>query len=164
MPTADRSEAGRYTSAAALETISGNHSGYLLITGPALGGDNEFLLKKYFLQILAGVSNAEVVLDPIGVISPRQILRIPFVICDQDNLADVILLAQERNYLQFLLETPFGQLVDPNAASAAGATTPTLPPRARDDAAASSRSSIRRTTCRTRRHASHPRTGACRAP
>jgi hypothetical protein len=108
------------TSAAALQTISGNHGGYLLITGAALGGDNEFLLKKYFLQILAGVSNAEVVLDPMGFISARQVQRIPFVICDQDNLADVILLAQERKYLRFLLETPYGQLVDPNTARAAG--------------------------------------------
>ena len=108
------------TSAAALETISGNHGGYLLITGAALGGDNEFLLKKYFLQILAGVSNAEVVLDPVGIISARQVQRIPFVICDQDNLADAILMAQDRKYLQFLLETPFGQLIDPNIARAAG--------------------------------------------
>jgi L-Lysine epsilon oxidase N-terminal/L-lysine epsilon oxidase C-terminal domain/von Willebrand factor type A domain len=108
------------TSAAALETISGNHGGCLLITGAALGGDNEFLLKKYFLQILAGVSNAEIVLDPIGMISTRQVQRIPFVVCDQDNLADVILLAQDRKYLQFLLETPDGQLVDPNTARAIG--------------------------------------------
>ncbi len=108
------------TSAAALETISGNHGGYLLITGAALGGDNEFLLKKYFLQILAGVSNAQVVLDPVGTISARQVQRIPFVICDQDNLADVILLAQDRKYLQFLLETPYGQLIDPNTARSCG--------------------------------------------
>ena len=50
----------------------------------------------------------------------RQIQRVPFVVCDQDNLADVILLAQDRKYLQFVLETPVGQLVDPNAARATG--------------------------------------------
>ncbi len=109
------------TSAAALQTISGNHGGYLLITGPALGGDNEFLLKKYFLQILAGVSNAEVVLDPVGMISVGQVQRVPFVVCDQDHLTDVILLAQDRKYLRFLLETPYGQLVDPSIARASGA-------------------------------------------
>ena len=108
------------TSAAALQTVSGNHGGYLLITGAALGGDNEFLLKKYFLQILAGVSNAEVVLDPVGIIRTGQIQRIPFVVCDQDNLTDVILLAQNNKYLPFLLETPYGQLVDPNTARASG--------------------------------------------
>jgi len=108
------------TSAAALQTISGNNGGYLLITGSALGGDNQFLLKKYFLQILAGVSNAEVVLDPAGMISAGQVQRVPFVVCDEDNLADVILLAEDRKYLRFLLETPYGQLVDPAIARAAG--------------------------------------------
>src|SRR5204862_2304443 len=47
------------TSAAALQTISGNHGGYLLLTG-AISGDNRFILQKYFLQILAGISNAEI--------------------------------------------------------------------------------------------------------
>lgn len=110
------------TSASALHTLSGNHGGYLLITGSALGGDNQFLLKKYFLQVLAGVSNAEIVLDPVGMISARQIQRIPFTICDQDNLVDVILMAEDRKYLRFLLETPYGQLIDPNAARALGGT------------------------------------------
>jgi hypothetical protein len=108
------------TSAAALETISGNHGGYLLLTGSALGGDNQFILKKYFLQILAGVSNAEIVLDPVGYIAYRQVQRIPFVICDEDNLADVILVAEDRRRLQFLLETPAGMLVTPALARSLG--------------------------------------------
>ena len=53
------------TSAPALQTISGNNGGFLLVTG-AITSDNRFLLQKYFLQILAGISNAEVVLDPDG--------------------------------------------------------------------------------------------------
>ena len=53
----------------ALQTISGNNGGFLLVTG-AIGTDNRFLLQKYFLQILAGVSNAEVVLDPDGELVP----------------------------------------------------------------------------------------------
>ena len=65
------------TSAAALQTISGNNGGFLLITG-AIGTDNRFLLQKYFLQILAGVSNADVVLDPEGELSPGRVHRIPF--------------------------------------------------------------------------------------
>ena len=44
----------------ALQSISGNNGGYLLVTG-SIGTDNRFLLEKYFLQILAGVSNAEIV-------------------------------------------------------------------------------------------------------
>ncbi|WP_290062247.1 LodA/GoxA family CTQ-dependent oxidase [Amycolatopsis solani] len=110
------------TSAAALQTISGNHGGYLLITGSALGGDNQFLLKKYFLQILAGVSNAEVVLDPVGSIAYRQVQRVPFTVSDTDHLVDVILTAEDRKRLVFLVETPDGQLIDPAAARALGGT------------------------------------------
>ncbi|MCW7541726.1 LodA/GoxA family CTQ-dependent oxidase [Aquabacterium sp. A7-Y] len=62
------------TSAAALQTVSGNHGGFLLVTG-AIGTDNRFLLQKYFLQILAGVSNAEVVLDPDGELAPGAVHR-----------------------------------------------------------------------------------------
>jgi hypothetical protein len=39
-------------SVSALQTISGNNGGYLLVTG-AIGTDNRFMLQKYFLQILA---------------------------------------------------------------------------------------------------------------
>ena len=53
------------TSAAELQTLSGNHGGYLLVTGP-ITGTNQFALEKYFLQILSGIANAEVVLDPAG--------------------------------------------------------------------------------------------------
>ena len=79
------------TSAAALQTISGNNGGFLLITG-AIGTDNRFLLQKYFLQILAGVSNADVVLDPEGELSPGRVHRIPFQLTRADAGVDVILL------------------------------------------------------------------------
>src|SRR5262245_55714766 len=41
----------RNISVSALQTISGNNGGYLLVTG-AITADNRFLLQKYFLQIL----------------------------------------------------------------------------------------------------------------
>ena len=80
------------TSAAALQTISGNNGGFLLVTG-AIGTDNRFLLQKYFLQILAGVSNAEVVLDPDGELVPGVVHRIPFQLTDADSGVDVVLLS-----------------------------------------------------------------------
>ena len=61
-------------SVTALQTISGNNGGYLLITG-AIGDDNRFLLQKYFLQILAGISNAEIVLDPDGGLTHGRVER-----------------------------------------------------------------------------------------
>ena len=108
-------------SAVALETVSGP-GGHPLITGSALDDDNQFLLKKFFLQILAGVSNADVVLDPVGFIAPGQIQRVPFTICDADNLVDVILTAEQQQGMAFLLETPSGQLIDPSLVTTWGGT------------------------------------------
>ena len=65
-------------SAVALQTISGNNGGYLLITG-AIDTENQFLLQKHFLQILAGISNAQVVLDPQGQLIRRRHYRRCFV-------------------------------------------------------------------------------------
>jgi hypothetical protein len=100
------------TSAPALQTISGNHGGFLLITG-AISGDNRFLLQKYFLQILAGVSNAEIVLDPDGELVPGAVHRIPFRLTDADAGVDVILLSPYVKAVDFRLQTPTGLILEP---------------------------------------------------
>ena len=103
-------------SVAALQAISGNHGGYLLITG-AISGDNRFLLQKYFLQILAGISSAEIVLDPQGYLIPGSPHAIPFPVTEADSGMDVILLTPFPQFVNFRLQTPTGQIIDP--------TTPT---------------------------------------
>ena len=100
------------TSAAALQTISGNHGGFLLVTG-AIGTDNRFLLQKYFLQILAGVSNAEVVLDPDGQLVPGAVHSIPFQLTEADAGVDVILLSPFVKAIDFRLQTPNGLILEP---------------------------------------------------
>ena len=100
------------TSAAALQTISGNNGGFLLVTG-AIGTDNRFLLQKYFLQILAGVSNAEVVLDPDGQLVPGTVHRIPFLLTEADAGVDVILLSPYVEAVDFRLQTPNGLILEP---------------------------------------------------
>ncbi len=100
------------TSAAALQTISGNNGGYLLVTG-AIGTNNRFLLQKYFLQILAGVSNAEVVLDPEGELAPGIVHRIPFQLTEADAGVDVILLSPLLKAIDFRLQTPNGFILEP---------------------------------------------------
>jgi hypothetical protein len=94
----------------ALQTISGNNGGFLLVTGP-ITGDNRFMLQKYFLQVLAGVSNAEVVLDPDGVLVGNQVHRIPFQVSDADSGLDVVLLTPQPLAVDFRLQTPNGLLV-----------------------------------------------------
>ena len=96
----------------ALQAISGNNGGYLLVTG-SIGTDNRFLLQKYFLQILAGVSNAEIVLDPSGLLIPGRVERIPFVLTDADAGVDVILLTPNVNVVDFRLQTPAGSIIEP---------------------------------------------------
>ncbi len=100
------------TSAAELQTISGNNGGYLLVTGP-ITGDNGFVLKKFFLQILAGISNAEVVLDPTGYLVLGQEQRIPFSLTEMDAGVDVILLCDLPKVVHFRVQTPNGELIDP---------------------------------------------------
>lgn len=96
----------------ALQTVTGNTGGYFLLTG-GLGGDNAFRLSKYFLQILAGITNAEVVLDPDGYLIPGIEERIPFALSDAELGADVILLTPYPKYVDFQLETPFGDRITP---------------------------------------------------
>jgi hypothetical protein len=100
------------TSAAALQTISGNNGGYLLVTGP-ISGDNAFILKKFFLQILAGISDAEVVLDPTGWLTVGQQQRIPFSLTETDRCVDVVLLTDVPKAVRFTVETPNGEVIDP---------------------------------------------------
>lgn len=100
------------TSAPALQTISGNNGGYLLVTG-AITGDNRFILQKYFLQILAGISSAEVVLDPDGALVRGQEQRIPFQLSEADAGVDVILLTESPQSVDFRLQTPNGFILEP---------------------------------------------------
>ncbi|TDO58991.1 von Willebrand factor type A domain-containing protein [Kribbella sp. VKM Ac-2571] len=101
----------------ALQTISGNNGGYLLVTG-AISTDNRFLLQKYFLQVLAGISNAEVVLDPDGELSVGAVHRIPFQLSDGDSGVDVVLLTPRPEAVDFRLQTPNGLLIEPWRAQA----------------------------------------------
>lgn len=98
---------------AALAALAGDHDGYLLMTG-TFDSDDYFLLDKYFLQVLAGVTNAQVVADPEGHLRPpdsgdqRRQIRIPFDLTAADVGADVILLTPAPETLSLAVETPTG--------------------------------------------------------
>jgi Mg-chelatase subunit ChlD len=102
---------------ATLQALTGNNGGYLLVTGP-IAGDSQFVLTKYFMQILAGVSNAEVVLDPTGVLVPGQQQRIPFQVTDADMMLDVVLLSPAAGQVDFRMVTPLGHEITPATAAA----------------------------------------------
>jgi hypothetical protein len=110
------------TSAPALQTISENNGGYLLVTG-AITAANRFVLQKYFLQILAGISNADVVLDPDGTLTTEHEQSIPFQLTDADAGVDVILLAPYPKAIDFRIQTPSGFIIEPWRANAEPAMT-----------------------------------------
>jgi subtilisin family serine protease len=100
-------------SPAALNAITNNSGGYLLLTDE-LNEDSIFKLAKYFLQILAGVNNEEVVVDPDGKLFAGQEHRIPFTLNEADISSDIILMLPAPHIIDFLLETPNGYLLSPS--------------------------------------------------
>jgi hypothetical protein len=95
---------------AALDALTAGTAGYLLMTGN-LSSDETFLLSKYYLQILAGVNNDDLVLDPEGSLRFGQVARIPFDVVESDVEIAGIVLARPAHLLQMTLETPDGSVV-----------------------------------------------------
>ena len=98
---------------AALNAVVNNNNGYLLLTDE-LDENSIFKLAKYFLQILAGVNNEDVVVDPDGQLFAGQEHRIPFVINEADISSDVILMLPNPQIIDFVLESPNGHIVKPS--------------------------------------------------
>jgi hypothetical protein len=108
-------------SAGALNAITSHTGGYVLLSGqlsPSI--DDKFRLQKYFLQVLAGVSNTSVVTDPNGTIFPGTKVRIPFQLNETDIDTTAILLTDGPG-VHFLIETPAGDVMTPASAGALGA-------------------------------------------
>jgi Mg-chelatase subunit ChlD len=97
-------------SAGALNAITSHTGGYVLLSGPLSPSiDDQFRLRKYFLQVLAGVSNTSVITDPNGTIFPGVKVRIPFQLCETDIDTTAILLTDQPG-VTFLVETPAGDV------------------------------------------------------
>lgn len=111
-------------SVGALNALANGTGGYVLLSGllsPSV--DDYFRLTKYFLQILAGVTNNNIVTDPAGYLPPGVEVRIPFVLNETDIDSTVILLTDlPASAVNFRIETPGGDLMDQGHAAAAGAT------------------------------------------
>lgn len=111
---------------ASLAALTAGTGGYLLMTGN-LSADETFLLEKYYLQILAGVNNNEVVLDPEGLVRPGVIERIPFDVSASDVEVTGIVIARPAQVLKMALETPDGTVItEANASVDASRTARSL--------------------------------------
>ena len=89
-----------------------------MVTGTITPGES-FRLSKYFLQVLAGVNNASIVLDPQGDLVYGAEHRIPFWLNEADYGADVFLLSPVPRLIDFQLETPDGTRIRPAGAGSA---------------------------------------------
>lgn len=101
---------------AALQALCNGHNGALLLTGD-LTPDAYFRLAKYYQQILVGVINNDIVLDPEGWIAPGEQVRIPFMLNETDIEAKAILLTPAPLVLRYTIETPAGDVIDPPLAT-----------------------------------------------
>jgi hypothetical protein len=93
---------------AALQALANGTGGYLLLTGVLSSSiDDYFRLSKYFMQILAGVTNNNIVVDPAGYVGQGAKIRIPFYINEADIDCTTLLMTDE-NVVNFALEAPDG--------------------------------------------------------
>lgn len=95
-----------------LRSLADNSGGFMLVTG-AIAQDDEFLLEKFFIQVLAGVVNRDIVRDPDGWLIPGQVARVPFSITRSDIAFDAIALSRAPNFVALALQTPDGTVVSP---------------------------------------------------
>ena len=93
-----------------LRAIADNSGGFMLVTG-ALAPDDEFLLEKFFIQVLAGVVNRDIVRDPPGWIVPGEVERVPFHIARSDIAFDAVALSRAPQHVVLGLRAPDGTLI-----------------------------------------------------
>jgi len=107
---------------AALNAISGTSGGNLLLSGVLTSGtDDYFRVQKFFLQILAGVTNTNIVRDPNGYINIGTRIKIPFNLSEADINCRVILLT-DFPIVNLSVETPDGQVINEGNAATFGVT------------------------------------------
>jgi hypothetical protein len=98
----------------ALSDIANGTGGYLLLTGNP-GVDDQLLLQKYFAQVLAGATNAVIVVDPPTTVPPGGKAVVPFHLTDADIRADVLLLGEMAGVVQAEIVAPDGTSITAGA-------------------------------------------------
>lgn len=99
---------------AVLNQITSNTHGDLIITGDLSSDEQRFNLTKYFVQMLAGITNSQIILDPNGKLYYGSKDIIPFKVTDADIYIDAIALCPIPRFLDFTLQTPGGTLIKPS--------------------------------------------------
>lgn len=97
-----------------LNAITHGTGGYVMLTGP-LNTEGVMRLAKYFVQVIAGVTNTQIVTDPPGFVMPGRTEKIPFVLTEADQRCDVILLTEAPGAVNLTLTAPDGSTVTAGA-------------------------------------------------
>jgi len=104
----------------ALRDLADGTNGFLYLTGLLTSSlDDYFRTRKFFLQILAGVTNTDTITDPPGYVAPGVQIRIPFRVTEADIECTALLMTDE-NVVNLSLETPSGALINPGMAPGLG--------------------------------------------
>lgn len=106
----------------ALRALAHGTGGFLYLSGLLSASiDDYFRVRKFLIQILAGVTNNDIVVDPNGYIAPGTRIRIPFNLNEADIDATVLLMT-DYNVVDLALETPDGTIIDAGSAAGLGLT------------------------------------------
>ena len=103
---------------AVLNQITANTHGDLIITGDISTAEQGFNLTKYFVQMLAGITRMNVILDPQGSLFFGGKDVIPFDVTASDVYMDVMTLCPLPRLLDFTLVCPDGTVIKPSSAGA----------------------------------------------
>ncbi len=104
----------------ALSDIANATNGYLLLTGNP-GVDDQLLLQKYFAQVLAGATNAAVIVDPDGFVPTGGQAVVPFDVTDADIRLDALVLGDMAKVFRIELVAPDGTVLSAGAGAEEGA-------------------------------------------
>ena len=96
-----------------LNQITHNTNGDLIVTGNITTEEQRFLLTKYFVQVLNGINNNQVILDPQGSLLWGAVHKIPFMVSETDISLECVTLCPVPLLLSFKLETPEGKIIEP---------------------------------------------------
>ncbi|WPP49290.1 tyrosinase family protein [Catalinimonas niigatensis] len=93
------------------DDVLGDIAEYQLITGTMASDERLFLLTHYFVQILADVSNNDIVVDPIGRLFFDLKHEVEYHINEADMYADVIILSPFAPLITASIITPGGDVI-----------------------------------------------------
>jgi hypothetical protein len=97
---------------ATLQAITSNTQGDLIITGLLAGAEEDYLLTKHFVQMLAGITRVNVVLDPQSELLLGSEHIVPLTVTEADVSIDVMALTPVAAFVEMVLRTPDGTEID----------------------------------------------------